>query len=44
MTSRVSSKNNEKRPKGKKALKKERPNRKKKQKRYKETENNVAGS
>ena len=43
MTSRVRTKNKEKTAKGKIVLKKERPNKKKK-KRYKETENWVAGS
>ena len=41
MTSRVSSKNKEKKAKRKNSVKKERLNRKKK--RYKETENSVAG-
>ena len=42
MTSSVSSKNKEKKAKRKNSVKKERPNRGKK--RYKETENSVAGS
>ena len=42
MTSRVSSKNKEKKAKRKNSVEKKRPNRKKK--RYKETENSVAGS
>ena len=42
MTSSVSSKNKEKKAKRKNSVKKERPNRRKK--RYKETENSVAGS
>ena len=41
MTSRVSSKNKEKRPKGKIVLKRDQTEKKK---RYKETENSVAGS
>ena len=46
MTSRVSSKNKEKKAKRKNGVKKKRPNRqgKKKKKRYRETENSVAGS
>ena len=43
MASRVSSKNKEKQAKRKNSVEKKRPNRRKK-KRYKETENRVAGS